>query len=382
MIIGMPKEIKEGEYRVAVTPSNISRLRDYGHTVIVEANAGREAGFLDTDYENAGAQIAVNKEEVFDKAEMIVKVKEILPEEFGLLKEGQLLMTYIHSANRRPQTEELLNKKMVAFAYEDVKDAKGEFPLLLPMSEIAGDIGLFTGVYHLFNINGGNGKWISGAPGVANVKIVIFGAGNVGLRAATLAVGMGADVTLMDTNLNRLRDVKSHLLPAAKTVFSNRANVTDAISDADLVINAVKWVPGLTIVSRDMLKHMKPNSLIVDIDAEPGGAIETSEYTTHEDPIVIVDGIRHIGIQNLPSAVAHTSSIALSNATIPYILEVANKGWLQAAKDNEALAYGLDFVKGILTFKPTADALGLEYTDVYEAMKHVEETANIIVKNS
>ena len=377
MIIGMPKEIKEGEYRVAVTPSNISRLLDYGHTVVVETNAGREAGFLDTDYESAGAEVAVSKEEVFDKAEMIVKVKEILPEEFGLLKEGQTLMTYIHSANRRPQTEELLNKKMVAFAYEDVKDAKGEFPLLLPMSEIAGDIGLFTGVYHLFNINGGNGKWISGAPGVSNAKIVIFGAGNVGLRAATLAVGMGADVTLMDTSLNRLRDVKSHLLPAAKTVFSNKANVTDAISDADLVINAVKWVPGLTIVSRDMLKHMKPNSLIVDIDAEPGGAIETSEYTTHDDPIVVVDGIRHIGIQNLPSAVANTSSIALSNATIPYILEVANKGWLQAAKDNEALAYGLDFVKGILTFKPTADALGLEYTDVYEAMKHVEETANI-----
>lgn len=374
MIIGMPKEIKEGEYRVAVTPSNISRLRDYGHTVIVETNAGREAGFLDTDYESAGAQIAVNKEDVFDKAEMIVKVKEILPAEFGLLKEGQLLMTYIHSANRRSQTEELLNKKMVAFAYEDVKDAKGEFPLLLPMSEIAGDIGLFTGVYHLFNINGGSGKWISGAPGVSNAKIVIFGAGNVGLRAATLAVGMGADVTLMDTNLNRLRDVKSHLLPAAKTVFSNRANVTDAISDADLVINAVKWVPGLTIISRDMLKHMKPNSLIVDIDAEPGGAIETSEYTTHDDPIVVVDGIRHIGIQNLPSAVAHTSSVALSNATVPYILEVANKGWLKAAKDNEALAYGLDFVKGLLTFKPTAEALDLEYTDVYEAMERFGES--------
>ncbi len=368
MIIGLPKEIKSGEFRVAITPANVEKLVDKGHNVIVEANAGAASRFNDDEYKKVGAEIVSNMNEVYGKAELIVKVKEILPEEFGLLKENHIIMTYIHSANRLPETKALLDNKVVAFAYEDVKDKNGEFPLLIPMSEIAGDIGLLVGVYNLFNTNGGNGKLVCGAPGAGNVKIVIFGCGNVGLRAGKLGIGLGASVTLMDINIKKMREIESHLLPEAKTLYSNKANVIKAISDADLVINAVKWFPGLTIISKDMLKYMKPNSLIVDIDAEPGGAIETSQYSTHENPVFVVDGIRHIGIPNLPSAVANTSSIVLSNATIPYILEIADKGWLKAARENVNLIHGLDFVKGILTFKPTADAFNLPYTDVHEAL--------------
>jgi len=305
---------------------------------------------------------------VYERAELILKVKEILPKEFDLLREKHIIMTYIHSANRLPQTKALLDSKVVAFAYEGVKDENVEFLLLTPTSEIAGDMALLIGVYHLFTTNGGNGKLICGVPGVENVKVVIFGAGNVGLRAARLAVKLGADVTLMDTDIKRMREVKNYLLPEARTMYSNKENVIKAISEADIVINAVKWYAGLTIISRDMLKYMKPNSLIVDIDAEPGGAIETSRYTTHENPVFVVDGIRHICIPNLPSAVANTSSIALSNATIPYILEVANKGWIKAAKESRRLIHGLNFVKGLVTSKPTAQAFGLEYTDVYEAI--------------
>ncbi len=234
---------------------------------------------------------------------------------------------------------------MVAFAYEDVMDENGEFPLLAPMSEIAGGaVGLLIGgAFYLFNIKGGGGgKLICGAPGAENVKIVIFGAGNVGVYAAKLGVGLGADVTIMDTSIKKLRDVKSYLLPQVKAIYSNEVNVREAISTADLVVNAVKWFPGLKIISRDMLKCMKPNSLIVDIDAEPGGAIETSKYSTYENPVFVVDGIRHIGIPNLPSAVSNTSSTVLSNATIPYVLEIANKGWIRAAKENEDLIHGLD----------------------------------------
>lgn len=368
MIIGVPKEIKEGEFRVSITPSNVRRLIANKHKVLVETNAGVASCFTDQDYVAAGAQIASSMVEVYANSEMILKVKEILPAEFELLQEKHTIMTYIHSANRLPETKALLDKKVVAFAYEDVKDENGESILLIPMSELAGDVGLLTGVYNLFNTNGGNGKLVCGAPGVENIKIVIFGAGNVGLRAAKLGIGLGADITLMDTNIKRLRDVQAYLLPEAKTLYSNPSNVKDAISTADLVINAVKWFPNLTIISRDMLQYMKPNSLIVDIDAEPGGAIQTSEYTTHENPVFVVDGIRHIGIPNLPSAVANTSSTVLSNATIPYVLEVANKGWLRAAKENKNLINGLDFIKGLLTYKPTAEAFGLPYTDVHEGI--------------
>ncbi len=363
MKIGLPKEIKENEFRVAMIPSNVRKLVDAGHEVYVEKDAGKAAGYTDDMYEAAGAAIVENEAEVFKTADLIIKVKEILPSEFDLLEERHTLFTYIHSANRRPQTEALLKSKCVALAYEDVMDKNGHFPLLEPMSRMAGEVGLLTGVFYSFTTTGGAGKLICGNPGIKPMKIVIFGAGNVGVSAARLAMGLNADVVLMDTDLKKLEDVIANKLPGVRTLFSNKANVEQEIKDADIVFNCVKWFPGLTIISRDMLKLMQPNSLIVDIDAEPGGAIETSQYTTHADPWFVVDGIRHIGIANLPSAVANSASAALSNATIKYIMDLANKGWKKATMEDEELRYGLDFVKGYLTFKDTAEAFGIELTD-------------------
>ena len=363
MKIGLPKEIKENEFRVAIIPSNVGKLVDAGHQVYVEKDAGLAAGFADEMYKAAGAEIVPDEKTVFKEAELIIKVKEILPQEFGLLEERHTLFTYIHSANRRPQTEELLKSKCVAFAYEDVMDKDGRFILLEPMSRMAGEVGLLTGVFYTFTTPGGAGKLVCGGPGIKPMKIVIFGAGNVGVSAARLAMGLNADVVLMDTDLRKLEDVLANKLPGVRTLYSNRANVEQEIKDADIVFNCVKWFPGLTIISKDMLKLMQPGSLIVDIDAEPGGAIETSQYTTHENPLFEVDGIRHIGIANLPSAVSNSASAALSNATISFIKEIADKGWKRAAMENDALCCGLDFVKGYLTFKDTSEAFGIELTD-------------------
>lgn len=360
MKIGLPKEIKEQEYRVAIVPSNVRKLVDVGHEVFVEKNAGLAAGFTDDDYRAAGAEILADCASVFREAELIVKVKEILPEEFGLLQEKHILFTYIHSANRRPETEELLKSKCVAFAYEDVMDDKGRFILLEPMSRMAGEVGLLTGIFYGFTTEGGTGKLVCGAPGIKPMKIVIFGAGNVGTAAARMASGLGANIVLMDTNIEKLEKVMEFSLPGVETCYSNRSNVEREIRDADLVLNCVKWFPGLKIITRDMLPLMKRGSLIVDIDAEPGGAIETSQYSTHKDPVFEVDGIRHIGIPNLPSSVANAASEALSNATVDFIREIADKGWKKAAMEDKALSCGLDFVKGYLTFKDTADAFGIE----------------------
>lgn len=362
MKIGMPKEIKENEYRVAIVPHNISKLTASGHEVYVETGAGLAAGFTDEQYVQAGARILPDAASVYKAGDMIVKVKEILPPEFPLLEERHTICTYIHSANRLPQTEALLKSKVVAFAYEDVKDEQGGFPLLEPMSRLAGETGLLTGLFYSFTTHGGSGKIVCGNPGIRPMKIVIFGAGHVGIGAARLAHKLGADVVLMDVNIKQLELVSDQIIPGIKTVFSTHDNIVTEIRDADIVFNCVKWFPGLTLISRDMLNGMQKGSLIVDIDAEPGGAIETCRYTTHEDPLYEVDGIRHICIANLPSSVANTASQSLSNATIPYIQEIADKGWRQAALDNGRLIHGLDFVKGYLTFKDTAEAFGLELT--------------------
>lgn len=251
MKIGLPKERKENEYRVAIIPSNVGRLVDAGHDVYVEHDAGKAAGFSDEMYLEKGARILSSEEEVFKTCELIIKVKEILPSEFGLLNDKHILFTYIHSANRRPQTEELLNSKCVAFAYEDVKDQNGRFVLLEPMSRIAGEVGLITGVFYSSTTTGGLGKLVCGTPGVKPMKIVIFGAGNVGVSCARLALGLGAEVVLMDTDIHKLEDILANKLPTVKTCFSNRANVSHEIKDADIVFNCVKWFPGLTILSRD-----------------------------------------------------------------------------------------------------------------------------------
>ncbi|MCR4711236.1 MAG: alanine dehydrogenase [Clostridia bacterium] len=369
MIIGVPKEIKEGEFRVAMIPSNVRVLADAGHQVLVETAAGKAAGYPDEAYAAAGACIVASEAEIWEKAELIVKVKEILPEEFDFVKERHIVFTYIHSANRPPQTECLLQSKCVAFAMEDMKDQNGRFPLLEPMSRIAGEVGMLFGIFYSQTTFGGNGKLVCGTTGVKPMKIVIFGAGNVGLAAARLAVGMRAEVVLMDTSQPALERARTVEVPGVRTCTSNRQNVEEEIRDADLVVNCVKWFPGLTIISRDMLALMKPNAMIVDIDAEPGGAIETSRYSTHEDPVYIVDGIRHIGIPNLPSSAAYSASASLSNVTTPIIKEIADKGWKRAAMENPLIEYGLDFVRGYLTFADTAEAQNRPLTEkafVYE----------------
>ncbi len=363
MKIALPKEIKSGEFRVAMIPSNVAKLVDAGHTVYVEKDAGAAAGYPDEEYVAAGAEIVATEKDCFDKAEMVVKVKEILPEEFGLLKEDQILFTYIHSSTRRAMTEEILGSKCIGFAMEDMMDDRGHFILLEPMSRIAGEIGFLYGLFYSQTIFGGLGKAINGSIGVKPMKVVIFGAGNVGVAAARLALGLNADVVLMDVDLLKLEDILANKLPNVRTCYSNKANITKEIKDADLVLNCVKWFPGLTLISKDMLEIMQPNAMIVDIDAEPGGAIESSRFTTHDDPVFVEKGIRHIGIPNLPSAVSNTASAALSNASIKYIKEIADKGWKKAAMEDKCLEYGLDFVKGYLTFKTTAEALGMELTD-------------------
>ncbi|MBR5740716.1 MAG: alanine dehydrogenase [Firmicutes bacterium] len=362
MIISLPKEIKDGEYRVAIIPSNVARLVDAGHTVYVQKDAGAAAGYPDSQYIEAGAIMVDTEKECFEKGEMVVKVKEILPSEFGLLREDQILFTYIHSSTRRAMTEEILGSKCIGIAYEDMMDERGHFILLEPMSRIAGEIGFLYGLFYSQTVFGGLGKSINGSIGVKPMKVVIFGGGNVGVAAARLALGLNADVVIMDVDLLKLEDILANKLPNVRTCFSNKANITKEIKDADLVLNCIKWIPGLTLISRDMLDLMQSNAMIVDIDAEPGGGIESSRFTTHEDPVFVERGIRHIGIPNLPSAVSNTASAALSNASIKYVMELADKGWKKACQEDKCLEYGLDFVKGHLTFKTTAEALGMELT--------------------
>ncbi len=372
MIIGVPKEIKDGEFRVALTPVGAETLVSRGHKVLVETRAGLAAGMTDDDYRRAGADILPDMETVYRQAEMILKVKEILPPEYSLLREDQIVFTYIHSAIRREETQVLLDRRVIGIAYENLTYDDREFPLLTPMSEIAGEVGMLMGAYHLFAVHGGSGLLLGGVPGVEPAKVAILGGGHVGIGAARYALGMGADVTILDINLARLRTVRQEIFPGVKTLYCIRANVERILPEVDLLVNAVKWSPGLTIVSRAMLGLMKRDALIVDIDCEPHGAIETCDYTSHANPISVVDGIRHLCIPNLPSAVARTSSLSLCNATLPYALELADKGWLQAMKDNAALRKGMSFAKGYLTFLATAEAQNRPYTTPEKAIELLE----------
>ncbi|MDX1708983.1 MAG: alanine dehydrogenase [Desulfobacterales bacterium] len=375
MIIGVPKEIKKNEYRVSITPPAVDALVSRGHHIIIESQAGAGCGISDADYTAAGANLAPDAKTVYHKGEMILKVKELFPKEFDLLREGQIIFTYIHSANNPDETQALLDKKVVAIAYEDVETDDGRFPLLTPMSEIAGEVGLIMGVYHMFSTSGGSGIQIGGAVGSRPAKVAILGAGNVGLGAARYAIGLGATVTLLDINLERLRDIRMKMLPGINTVYLNQFNVRQMLPDIDLLINAVKWPPRSDehIVTREMLKLMKTNSLIVDISCDPAGAIETCVPTSHDEPTYVVEGIRHYCVDNLPSAVARTASDALSNASLPYVLSMADKGWLAAIKQDAALRRGLGFAFGHLTFKPTAIAQNRPYTSAEEIVKMIEQ---------
>jgi len=374
VIIGVPREIKKSEHRVSITPPAVDALVSKGHQIIIETQAGAGSGISNEDYTSAGANLAPDAKTVYQRAEMILKVKELFPQEFDFLREGQIIFTYIHSANNPEETQALLDKKVIAIAYEDIETDDGRCPLLTPMSEIAGEIGLIMGVYHMFTTNGGSGILIGGAVGSEPANVAILGAGNVGVGAARYAIGLGADVTLLDIDLERLRDIRQTILPRIKTVYLNEFNVRQMLPKIDLLINAVKWPPRSDehIVTREMLGLMKNKALIVDISCDPAGAIETCVPTSHDQPTYVVNGIQHYCVDNLPSAAAKTASNALSNASLPYVLKIADKGWLAAIKEDVTLRRGLGFAFGYLTFKPTATAQNKPYTSAEEIIKMLE----------
>ncbi|POA97108.1 alanine dehydrogenase [Chromobacterium sinusclupearum] len=371
MLIGVPKEIKNHEYRVGLTPSGVRELVANGHKVLVQTHAGLAIGFTDEQYIQAGASIASNAEEVFERSEMIVKVKEPQPVECRMLRPGQVLFTYLHLAPDPDQTKLLIESDAIAIAYETVTDERGGLPLLAPMSEVAGRMAIQAGAHALEKAQGGRGVLLGGVPGVAPAKVVVIGGGVVGLNAARMAMGAGADVTILDKSLTRLKEIDMVFGGRIKTLMSNGANIDDSIRDADLVIGAV-LIPGAAapkLVTRAMLKTMKPGAVLVDVAIDQGGCFETSRPTTHQDPIYTVDGIVHYCVANMPGGVARTSTQALTNATLPYALELANKGWRQALLDNAHLRNGLNICRGRVAYQAVAQDLGYAYVDPIEAIK-------------
>ncbi len=365
MLIGVPKEIKNHEYRVGLTPSGVRELVAAGHKVIVQSQAGLAIGFTDEHYLQAGAGIAAHADEVFAQAEMIIKVKEPQPVECRMLRPGQLLFTYLHLAPDPEQTRLLVESGAVAIAYETVTDERGGLPLLAPMSEVAGRMAIQAGAHALEKAQGGRGVLLGGVPGVAPARVVVIGGGVVGLNAARMAMGLGADVTILDKSLARLKEIDMVFGGRIKTLMSNAANIEDSIREADMIVGAV-LIPGAAapkLVSRAMLKHLKPGAVLVDVAIDQGGCFETSRATTHQDPTYIVDGIVHYCVANMPGGVARTSTMALTNATLPYALALAGKGWVQAVTDNEHLRHGLNVCRGKVTHAAVAQALGYDYVE-------------------
>jgi alanine dehydrogenase len=371
MKIGCPKEIKPQEYRVGLTPHAAREAVAHGHDVIVEAGAGAGAGFPDADYVAAGARIADTAEEVFAAADLIVKVKEPQAAERARLREGQVLFTYLHLAPDPDQTRDLLASGATCIAYETVTDAAGGLPLLAPMSEVAGRLAPQVGAWTLQKANGGRGVLLGGVPGVAPAKVVVIGGGVVGTHAARVAAGMGADVTVLDRSLPRLRYLDDVFGGAFRTRYSSAGNTAELVAEADLVVGAV-LIPGAAapkLVSRAQLATMKPGAALVDVAIDQGGCFETSRPTTHEDPIYAVDGIMHYCVANMPGAVARTSTLALGNATMPFLLALADKGWRQACTDDPHLLNGLNVHAGRLTYAAVGMALGIDVLSPRLALK-------------
>ncbi|MBT0959278.1 alanine dehydrogenase [Alphaproteobacteria bacterium KMM 3653] len=371
MHIGCPKEIKPQEFRVGLTPSAAAEAISHGHTVTVETMAGAGAGFTDADYTAAGASIAATAEDVFAAADMIVKVKEPQPAERAMLREGQLLFTYLHLAPDPEQTRELLASGCTAIAYETVTDAQGGLPLLAPMSEVAGRLAPQVGAWTLQKANGGRGVLMGGVPGVGPAKVLVIGGGVVGTHAARIASGMGADVTVLDRSLPRLRYLDDVFSRDFRNGYATGARTAELVAEADMVIGAV-LIPGAAapkLVSRDQLSTMKPGAAIVDVAIDQGGCFETSRATTHADPIYEVDGIMHYCVANMPGAVARTSTIALGNATLPFLLALADKGWRRACEEDPHLLNGLNVHAGQLTYFAVGKALGIDVLSPGLALK-------------
>ena len=362
MIVGCPKEIKPQEFRVGMTPNAATEAVAHGHTVLIETGAGLGAGFDDAAYIDAGAQIAATAADVFAKADMIVKVKEPQPAERKMLREGQLLFTYLHLAPDPEQTKDLLASGCTAIAYETVTDKSGGLPLLAPMSEVAGRLAPQVGAWTLQKANGGRGVLMGGVPGVGPAKVMVIGGGVVGTHAAKIAAGMGADVTVLDRSLPRMRYLDDVFGGQFKTQFASTGNIAELAMEADMVIGAV-LIPGAAapkLLTRAQLSTMKPGAALVDVAIDQGGCFETSKATTHADPVYDVDGIMHYCVANMPGAVARTSTIALGNATMPFMLALADKGWKQACEDDQHLLNGLNVHAGSLTYYAVGKALGID----------------------
>ena len=365
MKIGIPKEIKTREYRVAATPAGVRAMTSHGHRVFIQQSAGSGSGISDAEYEKAGAVILSKAEDVWSEADIIFKVKEPVGPEFERMKEGQIIFTYLHLAADEKLTRMLLDRKVIGIAFETVQLADGSLPLLAPMSEVAGRLSIQMGCSCLEMKNDGKGILLSGVPGVAPANVVILGGGISGLNAAHLAVGMGARVTIIDISLNRLRYLEDLFHSRVTTLASNSSNIEESVSLADLVIGSV-LIPGARtpkLITRDILARMKPGSAFVDIAIDQGGCAETSRPTTHDNPIFMESGIVHYCVANMPGAVPRTSTMALSNVTLPYMMTLADKGWKQALDDDRALAKGLNVCKGALTCGRVAEAFNMDCVD-------------------
>src|SRR5271170_4817100 len=363
MLVGVPKEIKDNEFRVGLTPSSAAELAHHGHKVLVERSAGVGSGLSDGEYEAAGATLVNGADEIFANAEMIVKVKEPLEAERKKLKRGQVLFTYLHLAPDLAQTKDLIASGATCIAYETVTSPFGGLPLLTPMSEVAGRLAPQVGAHSLEKAAGGRGILLGGVPGVPPAEVIILGGGVSGTHAATIALGMGANVTVVDRSAEALRRLSAQFGTGVRTIYSTRATISELVKRADLLIGAV-LVPGAAapkLVTRAMLSTMKPGAVIVDVAIDQGGCCETSKATTHSDPTYVVDGIVHYCVANMPGAVARTSTFALNNATLPFTLAIADKGWRQALKEDPHLREGLNVHAGKVTCEPVAAAHGLPY---------------------
>lgn len=363
MKIGIPKEIKNNENRVGMTPDGVAELVKHGHEVFVQHTAGEGSGFADAAYEKVGAKILPTIEAVYDVAEMIIKVKEPIKPEYPLLKHGQLVFTYFHLACDLELTEAMVKSGAVCLAYETVQTADKRLPLLVPMSEVAGRMASINGAYYLQKTKGGKGKLMSGVPGVKPAKVLVLGGGIVGEAAARMAAGMGAEVYITDISLPRLRQLDAELPAKVHTLYSTEHNIRKELNDVDIVVGSV-LVPGDKaphLITRDMLKEMEPGTVLVDVAIDQGGCFETSHPTTHSDPVYEVDGIVHYAVANIPGAVPNTSTAALTNATLKYALALADKGWKKACREDAALYKGLNVVEGKITFKAVADVWGMPY---------------------
>lgn len=371
MIIGIPKEIKNREYRVGATPGSVSELVHHGHRVLVETQAGAGIGESDEAYQQAGAIIVKDPAQIFAEADMIIKVKEPQPHECKMLRPGQVLFTYLHLAPDPEQTELLQASDCIAIAYETVTDRFGRLPLLTPMSEVAGRLSIQAGAHCLEKAQGGSGVLLGGIPGVSSANVVVIGGGVVGLNAIRMAIGMEASVTVLDRSLPRLQELDDYFGPKLNTIFSTKENLERYVKEADLVIGAI-LLPGAAtpkVINRALLKQMKPGSVIVDVSIDQGGCFETSKATTHDNPTYIVDGVVHYCVANMPGAVARTSTIGLNNATLPFSLQLANKGYQRALLEDAHLRNGLNVFRGEITYQGVAEALDKPYVPAETALK-------------